>query len=920
MPDWSNEVRTLLAGLKIEPTREAEITEEISQHLNDRYEELIAKGVTEQNAENTLREELSSGRLGTQLRSLLPLASAPLVPGKQERGNPLAGLGKDLHYAMRSLRLNPGFAIVAILSLMLGIGANTAIFQLLDAIRLRSLPVKNPQELADVRTVPTSQGRTGAFRGRNPQLTYDMWEHLRKEQQAFSSIAAWSSDTFNLSHGGEARYAETLLVSGSFFDTLEVTPELGRLIIPSDDQPGCGSPGAVLSHSFWQREFGGGAVLGNKLTLDGHPFQIIGVTPASFFGVEVGRNFDVALPVCAEPILHTEEALIKKHYAWWLAVIARLKPEWTLDRATTQLAGISPALFQATLPPEYRERDRKNYLSFKLQAIPAACGVSYLRRAYENPLWLLMIISGLVLLIACANLANLMLARASARQREMAVRLALGASRARLLRQLLAESALLAAIGALFGIGLAQVLSRLLVSYLSGQDTHWFLDLQNDWRVLAFTAGLAILTCMLFGLAPALRSVRTAPGEAMKAAGRAVTAGRERFGLRRSLVVSQVALSLVLVVGALLFVRTFRNLVTLDAGFQQDHILFADIDLSPSQLPVERRTSYRRELLDHLRAIPGVLAAGDVAIVPLSGSGWNDNLTFPGAAATTGRPWANFNRVSADYFKTVGTPFLAGRDFNDGDTATSPLVAIVTEKFARKFFNGANPVGKTFGVVQYGGKPDVIYQIVGMVKDVKYEELREDFTAIAFVDEAQETEPAAHISVALHSDQPMADVIAAVKRSVAEMNPALVIDFTTFRTLVRQGLLRERLMATLSGFFGLLAAILAMIGLYGVISYMVAQRRNEIGIRMALGADRGNILRIIMREAAVLLVIGVVIGAGLALLGARTAGSLLFGLRPEDPFTLLIAIGVLATISMLASLLPAQRAAGIDPMQALRDE
>ncbi|HEY6250895.1 MAG TPA: ABC transporter permease [Candidatus Angelobacter sp.] len=763
------------------------------------------------------------------------------------------------------------------------------------------------------------QDRTGSFRGRISQLTNDIWENLRDHQQAFSSIAAWGSSSLNLSQGGEARLAEVLWVSGSFFQTLGLRPAQGRLITPTDDQRGCGSPGMVISDSFWQREFAGGPVLGRKVTLQGHPFEISGVTPAGFFGMEVGRNFDVALPICVEPVLDPEEPLLTKHYGWWLGAIGRLKPGWTVEKATSQLAAMSPALFQATLPPEYTAADRKNYLAIKLEATPASAGVSQLRRAYESPLCLLLAISGLVLLIACANLANLMLARGTTRQREIAVRLALGASRARLLRQLLAESALLAILGTLLGLGLAQGLSRLLISFLSSQDSHWFLDLHPDWRVLGFSAGLAILTCILFGLMPAIRTSRTSPGEAMKATGRSLTTTRERFGVRRALVVSQVALSLVLVVGALLFVRTLRNLVTLDAGFQQDHILFTDVDLSPINLPVERRAALRQELLDRVRAIPGVTSAADVVIVPMSGNGWND--TVETARSTSGkRLWANFNMVSSGYFKTMGTPFLAGRDFNDSDTVTSTPVAIVTEKFAHKFFAGDNPVGKTFSVVQYANKPKKEYQIIGLVRDVKYQDLREDFTPIVFLDEAQSVEQPAEAQFVLSSNEPLQDVISSVKRVVMGIDPALVIQFSPFRSIIREGLLRERLMATLSGFFGLLAAILAMIGLYGVISYMVVRRRNEIGIRMALGADRGNILRLIMSEAAVLLAIGVIVGTLLAMIGVKAASTLLFGLGPRDPVTIVASIGMLAAIAMLASFLPAHRAAGIDPMQALRDE
>ena len=920
MPDWGTEIRLRVEGLKLEPAREAEIVEELSQHLNDRYEELLAGGASAEQAYRSVMEELDSRRLAAELQPRLRPAPRPVVLGQDEPGKPLAGLWRDLCYGARLLRLNPGFALVAILSLALGIGANTAIFQLLDAVRLRTLPVRDPQELANIPVVYHPNGRTGSFSSSNPQLTNAVWERLRDQQQAFLSIGAWSAQRLNLSQGGEARYANALWVSGNFFETLGVRPVLGRLLSPADDHPGCGSSGVVISDSFWQREFGGGAsVLGQKIALEGHPFEVVGVTPASFFGVEVGNNFDVALPICAEPTVAGErQSALRNPQGWWLAAIGRLRPGWTMERASAHLAAISPGIFEATAPAEYDPTDRKNYLGFKLGALPAASGLSELRREYESPLWLLMGISGWVLLIACANLANLMVARATARQREMAVRLALGASPGRLVRQLLAESLLLAVVGALCGAGLAQALSRLLVSFLSAQNSHLFIDLTPDWRVLGFTAGLAILTCLLFGLTPAIQGARTSPGEAMKATGRATTAGRGHFAVRRGLVVSQIALSLVLLVGALLFVRTLRNLVTLDAGFQREHILINDIDLSPLRLPAATRVAYKQELLARTRTIPGVISAASVRVVPVSGNGWNDNISIPGT--TVQRKIADFNRVSPGYFRTVGTPLLAGRDFDDRDTAASPRVAIVTEKFVNKFLAGTNPIGRTFGVVQQGGKVDRIYQIVGLVRDTKYNDLREEFMPIVFVAEAQDDSPDLEAQFMIRSDAPLTEIIPAVKRTMAEMDPAMVLNFSVFDTVIRAGLLRERLMATLSGFFGFLAAILAMIGLYGVISYTVVRRRNEIGIRMALGADRSNIVGMIMREAGALLGIGLALGTGLALIAGGAASTLLFGLRASDPWTLMLAATSLAAVAAGASFLPAQRASTLDPMQALREE
>ena len=823
---------------------------------------------------------------------------------------------QDFRYGARSLRLNPAFTVVAVLSLALGIGANTAIFQLIDAVRMRTLPVRNPEELANVR-IANRTWNSGNFTSRYSQLSNPLWEQIRDHQQGFSGIAAWGDERLNLASGGQARNADAIWVSGDFFSVLGVAPALGRVFTNADDQRGCGSPGVVISYSFWQSEFGGGAaVLGKKLLLEGHPFEVIGVTPASFYGVDVGHKFDVAVPICAEPILHAEDAHFNKSWHWWLAAIGRLKPGWTLAKATAQLQAISPAVVEATQPEVYDAEKKKKYMQYKLGAFAADSGFSDLRSDYSAPLWLLLAIAGLVLLIACANLANLMLARASAREREIAVRLALGASRWRLVRQLLAESMLLAVAGAVLAVLLARYLSQFLVSFISTQDTQLFVDLAPDWRMLAFTAGLAVLTCLLFGLTPALRATRTSPGTVMKATGRGMTASRERFGLRRVLVVSQVAMSLVLLVGAFLFVGTLRNLLTLDAGFRQTGILVTLIDLGRLKLPQGSREQFKRDLLERVRAIPGVEGAATASNVPLSGNWWNNTVVIGEEKKKT----ALLGRISPLYFKTMGTPLLAGRDFNDGDNLNSPPVAIVTEQFARWYFNGANPVGKTFRLDVYQGDPNPTYEIVGLVKDSKYTDLRDDFAPIAYFPENQAPKPDDYMQIVTRSQSSLVDLTAALRRTISGINPGISFDFVVFTTMIRDGLLRERLMATLSGFFGFLAGLLATIGLYGVISYMVTRRTNEIGIRMALGADRRNILKIIMGEAAALLIIGVGVGMVLAVLAAGTAKALLFGLQPSDPATLILAMAALAGVTLTASYLPAQRAARLDPMVALRDE
>jgi putative ABC transport system permease protein len=918
MPDWDKEIGDRLESLKISPSDETSIVEEIAQHLEDRYQEMMANGDTQESAHREVLRELDDGKFTAEIRASISAKVETSPAGLDEDEKLLAGLWKDLLYGARLLRANPGFTAVAILSLALGIGANTAVFQLLDAVRLRTLPVRDPQQLADVAVVYHPNGRTGDFTSTHPDLTYALWQQIRDQGQAFSSIAAWSSQPLNLNQGGEARYADALWVSGSFFDTLGIRPVVGRLISTSDDRAGCGVGGVVISDSFWQKEFAANpSVLGRKINLEGHPFEIIGVTSPSFFGVEVGRRFDVALPICSEAVTTGPNPRINDPKAWWLAAIGRLKPGWTTARTSAQLAAISPGIFEATLPPDYDAQDRKDYLRFRLGSRPVGTGTSQLRKDYESPLWLLLAISALVLLIACANLANLLLARASARQRELAVRLALGASSARLTRQLLAESSLLAVLGALCGAGVARVLSHLLVSFLSTERTRLFVDLNLDWRVLAFTAALAVLTCLLFGLAPAIQASRTPPAEVLKATGRGLTTGRGRFRLRRALVISQVALSFVLLVGALLFIRTLSNLANLDAGFQRDHILVAALDLSPLNLPVARRISYKDEVLARVRSVPGVSSAAAASIVPLSGQGWNDNINIPGSQIQ--RQLANFNRVTPGYFRTMGTPLLMGRDFSEGDNASSPAVAIVTQTFARKYLNGSNPIGRTFSLIR-GSKPEKLFQIVGLVKDTKYGDLREDFSPVVFLAKGQDGDPNLDLRIVIRSDEPLIDLVPAVKHAITTMDRAIVIDFSVLKTRIRESLLRERLMALLAGFFGILAAVLAMIGLYGVVSYMVARRRNEIGVRVALGANPRQIVGMILGESASLLGIGLGIGLVLAIAAGSAARALLFGLRPSDPTTLAFALASLAAIALAASLLPAQRAAGLDPMTALHDE
>jgi len=825
---------------------------------------------------------------------------------------------RDLRHALRFLRLSPGFTLVAVLTLALGIGANTAIFQLIDSIRLRTIPVKSPQELGTIRIADRHWG-SGQFSSQYSQLTFAMWEQIRKRQEGFTELAVWSDQRFNLATGGEVRKAKAIRVSGDFFHVLGVEPILGRLLGPGDDQPGCGISGANISYAFWQRNFAGDpSVVGKRLTLDGNSFQVIGVTSPGFNGISVGDTFDVAVPICIEPILSARYNRLPLRHAWWLATIGRLKPGWTIARANAQMLAVTPAVLQETIPPVYDAEGTKKYLEYKLGAFSASTGFSELREDSETSLWLLLGISGLVLLIACANLANLMLARASARERQITIRRALGATRWRMVRELLSESLLLATAGSICGLFLAFAISRMLVAFISTQQNPIFLDLGMDWRVLAFTTALAVLTTVSFGLAPALRATRAEPATLLQSGSRGTTGGRERFSLRRILIVSQVGLSVVLLMGALLFVRSLRNLTTLNVGFQQTGILVTSVDFGRLQIPEDRYTEYKRDLVKRVQAIPGVESAAHAMLVPFGGSSWNDDVINEGSDQDAGVAWLNY--LGPGYFKTVGTPLLAGRDFDDRDTATSVKVAIVNQAFARKILKGADPLGKRFRIHEAPGKPRPLYEIVGVTADNKFQDMHEEFLPFMYFPAAQQEKPGPEDQILIRSSLPLTSLIGSMKETIADVNPGIDLEFLVFKTRIHNSLLQDELMATLSGFFGFLAALLAAIGLYGVISYMVVQRTKEIGIRMAIGANRADVVKMILREAGILTIAGLVIGTGLALGAAQAAKSLLFGLKPRDPLTLVMAVVTLSAVAAFASFLPAYRASKLDPLTALRYE
>ena len=829
------------------------------------------------------------------------------------------GILKDLRFGLRQLRLNPTFTLVSVFSLALGIGANTAIFQLVEAVRLRMLPVEKPEELAYLNFADGSK-RSGWYSTRSARFTYPQWELIHARQQAFSQTMAWSATRFNLADGGQPRYAEGVFVSGDYFSVLGVPPMLGRTLTAEDDQPGCGSPGAVLSYSFWEREFGGQAnAIGKSVRLDGRPLTIVGVTGPGFSGIEVGVRNDVSVPMCADPLFSNDgRGRIPNRTAWWISAMGRLKPGWAIEKANAHLQTLAPGIMEGTVPPSYRPDDAKLYLANKLIVTPGGTGVSNLRRSYENPLWMLLATTGLVLLIACANLANLLLARASVREREIAIRQAIGASRGRLIMQLLSESMLLAVFGTALGALLAQALSRGLVAFLSTPGNPVFIGLAPDLRVLGFMAGVAVVTCLLFGLAPAVRATHIAPAAAMRTGGRGITSGRERFSLRRGLVIAQIALSLVLLVGAFLFVRSLQKLLEIQPGFRPEGVIAVSLDLKPAHYPKERVLEIRREGLEALKTRTGAISAAEVWWTPVSGSNWDMNVWADGSSGA--RVDGDFLRAGPGYFKTMDTAMLAGRDFDERDRVGSPPVAIVNEAFAQRVFGGKNPVGLAFRTQGDAGKPDDLYQVIGLVRNTKYESLREQFPPIAFLPVAQEGDPGTDARYVLRTSAPLNSVTRAATEAIAEMHPAIGVQFNVLSEQLKESLLRDRLMAALAGAFGLLAGVLAVMGLYGVIAYMVARRRNEIGVRIALGAGRGRVIQLVLREAAWLLAIGLAVGTGLALWAARAAASMLYGLKPYDPVTLAGAIATLAAVGFLASYLPALRAARVDPMDALREE
>jgi predicted permease len=890
---------TWLARFLRKKRLEAQLQKELREHLERQLADYIRGGLSE--AEARRKARLVFGGI-EQIKEQCRDARGTLW---------LESTVQDLRLALRTLRKNPGFTFTALCTLALGIGANTAIFQLLDAVRLRTLPVPDPQSLALIQIEGANQGF--GVSDRSTSLSYPVWERIRREQQGFSGVLAWNAGAFDIGTGPSIRIVKGLVVTGGFFSTLGITAVRGHLFSEAQRGTSCGIPGAVISYGFWQSEFGGrDSAIGSKLIVQDRPTEVIGITPPRFSGLEVGQTFDIALALCSMSSYYPEIPHFTHSELQFLTVIGRLKPNWTLARARAQLASISPAIFQSTIPTGYGG-SLDFYTKFRLSAYPAATGVSGMREEYDTSLWLLLGIAGLVLLIACANLANLMLVRATTRDREMAVRLAIGASRMRLVRQLLAEGMLLAIAGAAASIGLAQLFSKGIVRFLSTEQDAPYLDLSLHAPVLMFTAAVGIVTCLIFGLVPAFRGSRTDPGAVIHSAGRGTTAGNSRNFLQHGLVVSQIAISLVLLVAAALFVRSFWNLMTFNPGFREHGIVLAYLDFEKLNLPKARDNTYLRDLLEQVRSIPQIQSVASATHRPLDGSSWTLGFNFAGKVGSSKFTW-----VSPAYFRTMSIPLLAGREFNDRHTATSQHVAVVNQTFVREFLGGMNPLGRTFVTRAEPNYPATQYEIVGVVKDTKYASLREEIPPQAFGPALQYPAADPEGTLYIRSAAPPATIIAAIRKKLARISPEIRSDYDVLENRIHDSLVRERMMAVLSGFFGALAAMLAAIGLYGVISYMLVARKNETGIRLALGASRYAIVSGIVLQAFRLVLLGTGLGLVLALAVTRSATSLLFGLRPYDPLTLGGAAFLLSLVAFVASLLPALRASRLDPMTALR--
>jgi predicted permease len=828
---------------------------------------------------------------------------------------------QDFRYSLRSLRKSPVFLTVAVLSLALGIGANTAIFTLIDQLILQPLPVKDPEQIVML------AGRGKHYGGNNgdQRISYPMYGEIRDKNQVFSGMFCTYPNTVSATFEGRTELIGADFVSGNYFPVLGIGAAAGRVFNASDDLYQGAHPLAVLSYGYWRARFGRDpGIVGKKIVVNGRSLTVIGVSQAGFDGVEPGRAPQIRIPMTMKDDLpRTNYPRLSNDRFRWTEVFARLKPGMTIEKAQ---AGLQP-LFHQIINREVTEKPfakaaplvKQEFLRMWMQVMPGSKGRSYLRRTYSKPLFALMGIVGLVLLIACSNLANLLIARASARQKEIAVRLALGAGRGRLVRQLLAESLLLAAVGGSLGVGLAVLIDQALIDFLPVGHTPLSLSAAPDWSVLSFTFAISVAAGALFGLVPALQSTRPQLAGTLKDQAGAVVQGGAA-GLRKALVVAQVSLSLLLVIGAGLFLESLRNLKTLNPGFEVKNLLAFDVDPTLSRYDRQWTADYYRRLRNRLNTLPGV-ESQTVAVVPvLENDEWDNWVTIEGYSAKPDeRPDPHVQFCSPGFFQTLKIPVLLGRDFDDRDAAGAPKVGIVNQKFVKRYFGDANPLGRHLGMgIDPGTKMNI--QIVGVVGDTKYENLREEIPYELYLPSDQQ-DWAEDSTVYVRAQGDPARLFHTLHEAVVGVDANVPMhDLRTLDEQMEISLLTERLLATLSSVFGCLATLLAALGLYGVMAFMVARRTREIGIRMALGAGRSSVMWMVLRETLTLAAIGVAIGLSGAYAVTRLIQAQLFGVEPTDLSTLAAASLGIAAVTALAGYLPARRATAIDPMSALRWE
>jgi putative ABC transport system permease protein len=822
---------------------------------------------------------------------------------------------QDLRLAFRALRATPIVTVVAALSLTLGIGANSAIFSLVNSLLLRPLPVKEPERLVMLSTGHDIN---------DSQFSYALFDQVRHLEQ-FDGAVAWNAGgTLTLSDRTDTQPVVDQFVSGEYFSTLGVRAVIGRTLTPADDVPGGGPDGlvAMISYRLWQTRFGGAAdIVGTRMTLERTPVTIVGVIPPEFFGLIVGRTFDVALPIRQQPLLSRAAPLTDDLV--WLRITLRMKPMKSLEEATAALRAVQPQIRAGAMPKD--GQDARTFLKDPLVLVPAGSRMTPLRQRFERPLVTILVVVALVLVIACANIANLMLARCAARRHELSIRVALGASRWRLARQFLVESLLLASIGTATGVVLGVWASRAIVSQLSTPATPVVLISSLDWRVLTFTGAVMVLTTMVAGAGPALRAAGVPPIGALKEQGRSLV-GESGGHASRGLIVAQVALSLVLVVAAGLFVRTFERLQAASLGFDRDRVLVVTV-AAPTVPATERRVVYQR-LVRAAADVPGVAAAGGSFNPPIVGSLIGEFVVSePGVPPPLeAEHISQVGETSPGWFSAYGTDLRAGRDFDDRDSLTSPPVMLVNESFVRRFLPNQDPVGKPMGVTfrmpPFGDVLLGTKTIVGVVGDSVYRAIREPRRPTIYFAMAQRPGPLLFanffIAVRASAGSPLL-LTRSLTAALTTVNPDLTLTFRGLSDQVNDSLAQDRVVAMLSGFFGALALLLAALGLYGVTAYAVSRRRAEIGIRMALGAAPSAIARLVLARVSWLVGLGVLVGAGLSVWASTFVASLLYGLEPRDPTTLIVAIATLAAVAALAAWLPAWRASRLDPSEALRE-